>query len=79
MYDALQMPQELRQSLIQPLSYPTKYQNEMGPPNQVACLETISFLDKDKYVKTWWTIMGPYFSQKPLKINPSLESWWAMG
>lgn len=48
-YDALQMSHELRESLMQALSDPQNYQSKMGPPNQVACLASVSFLDEEKY------------------------------
>lgn len=47
-YDALQMSQELRTSLLEVLSNPHDYQSEIGPPDRVACLATVSFTNKKK-------------------------------
>lgn len=50
-YNALQISQELRESLIQAFSDPQKYQEEMGPLDLVACLVSVSFSDEEKYDK----------------------------
>lgn len=50
-YDALQMSKELRESLIETLSNPQEYQDEMGLPDRLACLATISFTNEEKYAE----------------------------
>lgn len=50
-YDALQMSRELRKSLIEVLSNPEDYQDNMGLPDRVVCLATISFTDEEKYAE----------------------------
>lgn len=45
--DALQMSQELTESLIEALLDRQEYPDDMGPPSRVACLPTISFLDEE--------------------------------
>lgn len=36
-------------SLIEALSNPQDYQEDMGPPDRIVCLATISFTDEEKY------------------------------
>lgn len=43
------MSQELRESFTEALSNPQDYQEDMGPPDRIACLATISFTDEKKY------------------------------
>lgn len=41
-YEALKISEEMRESLTEVLSNPNDYQDDMGPPNTVACLATIN-------------------------------------
>lgn len=45
------MSQKSRESLIEALPNLQGYQNEMDPPDRIACLATISFTNKEKYAK----------------------------
>lgn len=49
MYDALQMSKELRESLINAISNPQDYQDDIGPLDRLACLATIYFTHEKKY------------------------------
>lgn len=43
------MSEELREELIETLSNPQDYHNDIGPPNKIMCLATISFTDEEKH------------------------------
>lgn len=45
------MSKELRESLIEALSNPQEYEDEIGLPDRVACLGTIWFTDQEKYAE----------------------------
>lgn len=74
-YDTLQISQELRESLIEALSNHQDYQNDMGLPDRIACLATISFTIEKKYANVEGQTNPPTY-QGFLEINTS-PTWWS--